>query len=575
MSPTQNSIQPATQRSATIALQRPHPTQRRTPKPWSTLAIPTLLAVLSISSFPVGAAAQVTTALETSPSGDAKSESPDAVPLTLAEVIQIALTKAYAIRQAELDVDNASAQIREGWGQVFPQISLSSSYQRNIRSANPFSGSDAGDFFSGLGLIDWLGFNEQARTDGNPSTEPITLEDFFSRQAAGLEQAGIVRSGSDNPFAVPNQMRTGVSIDQKVFDIRTFWGISGARKYLRAINEAGLQRQQQLIVNDATKAFFAALLAEESARVIALSTDRTRTTRTETAQRVAMGTAPKFQRLTAEVELANLESDLVQGRNSAAESLDQLKQLIGIPVDQPIRLSGALEDDGTYITVGGDNAVGVAIAQRADLEQARINIDLERLQQRVEKATYVPALSVFADLAYVGNVPDQRTFTISDPTDPFRFSAGQNSFFADSYWDFTVAAGFRLSWTVFDGFQARSRAQQRRIAVDRAKIQHEQLAESIRAEVTRALRNVEAAQLRISSQRRNVEQAELNYSYASTRLKEGVASPLDERQASNLLDQAQLNYYQAMFDLLVAKSDYSTALGRVPGTTTSLALGTD
>jgi outer membrane protein TolC len=53
----------------------------------------------------------------------------------------------------------------------------------------------------------------------------------------------------------------------------------------------------------------------------------------------------------------------------------------------------------------------------------------------------------------------------------------------------------------------------------------------------------------------------LNYEYALTRLREGVGTPLEERQASALLDQSRLNYLSAVYDYLIAVNKYEKAIG--------------
>jgi Outer membrane efflux protein. len=50
---------------------------------------------------------------------------PQPITLTLEEAIQIALVQNRALQSARLDVENAHAQVREAWGQVFPQVNLS------------------------------------------------------------------------------------------------------------------------------------------------------------------------------------------------------------------------------------------------------------------------------------------------------------------------------------------------------------------------------------------------------------------------------------------------------------------
>ncbi len=496
-------------------------------------------------------------------SSRAQSASSAPASITLDEAIQIALVRNYVLRDARLEVDNAQSLVREGWGQVFPQVSFNSSYTRNIKSANPFSGSDAGGFFQSLGFLDWLAFNERARTDSDPASLPISLEEFFTRQAAGLGAAGIEPVDSDNPFAIPNQFRSGVSVTQKIFDIRTFWGVAGAQKYLKELNEAGVRRQEQLLIDTVRRQYYQALLARATKEVVSESVERTRATADEATLRVARGVAPKFQRLSAEVELANLETQLIGATGNAESAIDQLKFTLGIPVSQPLRLATPLEpaDDATLRTVGLDGAVDLATQNRPDMLQADLNIEIQKVQWKVARADYFPFLDAFADLSYVGNLPDTRVSVITDPNDPFSFETRENGFFSGDYWDLTASVGFTLSWTLFDGGQRHQRVQQRTIEMDRAKIAREQLAEGVRLEVESAIRDLRTAQLRILSQEKNVERAELNYEYASARLREGVASPLVEREASELLDQSRLAYLQAVFDFNVALSRLETATG--------------
>jgi outer membrane protein TolC len=490
--------------------------------------------------------------------------------LTLDEALQIALVQNYALRESRLNVENADAQIREGWGQLYPQISAASDYTRNLKSANPFAGSAAGGLFEGLGFLGWLSFNEQARTDSDPATDPIPYIEFLQRQQQGLEQAGIQLSTGGNPFAIPNQFVSGISVTQKVFDMRAFLGASGASRYLRDLSESQFDRQEQLLIDQVKQVFYQSLLAKEQARVVSASVTRTQATLDEVARQVSQGITPKFQRLSAEVELANLETELVQAENQASTSLDNLKMTLGIPMNQTVGIRGTLEAEapGPYLNVAVEGAVDLATRRRPDLQQADINVGLMGLQRKAERATAYPTLDAFANFNYIGNVPDNRTFTLSDPTDPFQFSQGQNGFFSQAYWDQSYSVGLRVRWTIFNGFQTRARVQQRQIALQQAEIQREELTQSIRLEVEQALRNLEAARQRITSQERNVERAELNYEYVRTRLREGVADRLEERDASGLLDQSRINYLQAVHDYLIARTAFETAVGMpINGTT--------
>jgi outer membrane protein TolC len=489
---------------------------------------------------------------------------PQPITLTLEEAIQIALVQNRALQSARLDVENAHAQVREAWGQVFPQVNLSASYTRNVKSANPFAGSSAGSLFNSLGFIDWLAYNERARTDDDPTTEPISFSEFVDRQRQGLEEAGIRLRTSENPFAVDNQFVSGISIEQTLFSKTAFAAIKGA-EVLKAIRTQGVTRQEQVLIDQVRRAFYGALLAQEQVQVVAQSVERTRATLQETIQRVAQGVAPQFQRLSAEVELANLETQLIQAQNQAAQARDQLKLLLGIPVEQPVILRGKLEkpDLSRYQQVALDDAVATALERRPDLEQLRLQIKLREIDREMAKAGRYPRLSAFASLNYIGNVPDYRTLILSDPDDPFTFSQRTNDFFSRDYWNPSVNVGLRLTWTLFSGFQTSARIQQRQLAVKQAELAYAQQLEQVRLEVFQALRDLEAGRLRLISQERNIERAELNYEHARIRLREGVASPLEERQASEQLDLSRLNYLQALYDYLTAQSAYEAAVGLI------------
>ncbi len=487
----------------------------------------------------------------------------DVLALSLEEALQIAYINSYVVQDARLGVDVARAQVKEGRGQLYPQVDVSSSYTRNVRQANPFSGSSANNLFSSLGFIDWLAFNEQARTDTDNATMPLSFIEFAARQQQGLNEAGIVLSFSDNPFAVPNQFQSGITVSQKILDFSAFIAVKGASKFVQASSELALERQEQLLIDDVRSSFYQAMLASEQANVSLQSVSRTKETLHELGRQVSQGVAPKFQRLSTEVELANLETAMLQTKNAEQTALDQLKMSIGIPIDQPIRLVGQLEaeEKGAYMTISTDDAVFLALENRPDLEQIRLSIELQRINSKVTRTGYLPTLSAFANYSYIGNVPENRTFVLTDPNDPFKFSQGQNDFFSSSYWDESFNVGFTLNWRLFDGFQNRSRAQQQKLAADRAQVQYNQQLQGIRQEVALSLRNLEAARLQILSQERNVERAELNYTFARKRLEEGVSSQLEERNASEQLDQSRLNYLQAIHDFLRAQSAFETAVG--------------
>jgi len=525
---------------------------------YRTLSIVSLHAVLIVIVFfalspPLGFAQE--------PTLDNTPEPP--IVITLDEAVQIALLRNLEIQNTRLDLDMVRSQITEGYSELYPQIDFASNYTRNILQINPFTGSSAGGFFSSLGLVDWLSFNELSRTDGNPDTAPIPVEEFFLRQELGIREAGVQVQRDTNPFAIPNQFRTGLALTQKLFDARVIFGAKGAKKWLPPFTSAGILRQEQLLVDDVKRVYYSTRLVEEEVIVQRQSVARARETREELARQVALGVLPKFQRLSAEVELVNVETELVQVENRRDASLDALKLLLGINPGRNLILRGSLETGlrKQFNPIPIQEAVSVALNSRPDLEQARINIELEKVQHSVAKTEYYPDVSAFMNVNYLGNVPDYRTVLIPNQDDPFSYTSATLDYFSPAYWGWDMNGGFRLTWNLFNGFATTERVQQRTIAIKKAELGREYLFNSIQLEVERALRDVAAADRRMQSQEKNVDNADLNYTFVDARLRERVDSPIELREASNQLDQSRLNFLQAVHDYLVAISAYETALG--------------
>lgn len=483
--------------------------------------------------------------------------------LTMDEAVQTALQYSLDLRQTRLDVRNADAQVQQAWGQVMPQVDVSSNYTRNLKTANPFAGSDVTGLFAGSNASDWVAFNERARTDGNPETAPITFQRFQERQAEARAEAGITTiGGGGNPFGVDNEFRSGLTISQPLFNGRAFSAIQGAQQ-LKDVNQRGVDRETQMLADRVRQAYYGALLAQAQVRVLVQRVERTRATLEEVRTQVKQGVVPKYQQLSTRVELSNVETELVQTRNSAAQALDNLKTTMGLSVDRSIQLEDSLRRPARtpYDEVGPRSAVQTAMERRPDVEQARLNVELREVEKQTVRAEYLPTVSAVANVNYTGRVPDDRTQVLSDPTDPFSFSKQTNGFFNDSYWNPSINAGLQVNWNLFSGFQKQARMEQREVAIRRAETSYRQLELQVESQVRQALRNLEAARQRLSTQQQNVNRAETNYEHTRKRVSEGVSTQLELREASDQLDQSRLNYLQAIHDYLVARSAFETAVG--------------
>lgn len=496
-------------------------------------------------------------------------ETEDPRELTLEAAVRTALRTNHDLQLAEFDVQEADERVREAWGNLYPALDLTGSYTRNVLTANPFAGSDAANLIGGGSETDWLAFNERRRLEGG---DPISFEEFRQRQQRSIEEAGVSFGGGDNPFSVDNEFRGGLQLTQTIYNKQAFASVKGSQQF-KDVNRHALDREVQTTTNEVVSAFYRALLAREQARVRAKRMERAKETVREVAQQVKRGVTPKAQRLGAEVELSNARTQMIEARNAAELALDNLKRTIGLSPDEPIELTGSLEEqkeDGLQHlsegTLSMSKAVEQALDNRPDLKRAQLNVELRDIRKEASRSEFFPSVQAVANFNYSGRVPDDRsrvqTENPDDPTDPFFYREQQRGFFDSDFWNPDLSVGLQLTWNLFSGFQRSARVQQAAIQRRRAETQRQQLRQAVKVEVRRAVRDLENARERIATQKTTVRRAEQNYDHVSKRVAEGASRPIELREASDQLDQSRLNYLQAIYDYLVARSDLETALGR-------------
>ena len=498
---------------------------------------------------------------------------PGALALSVEDAIEIALEQGYAVRLAGLDVETAESQVSEAYGGLFPRVEGTSNYTRNVVQSNPFAGSSAASLFSGGAATGWLQFNELARTDGDPATAPITLAEYNRRVGVGQTEVGYNPANAANPFGTDNTVTNQLSVTQPLYSPTALAAVKGARSLVE-VNEAGLQQQRDETVHQVRQLYYAAALAQAQAGVLEGSLERTTSTFNDATLLVAQGVRPRLEQLNAEVDVANVETELVAARAQAATATDRLLIALALPVETPVALATPLAVptadlfEVAALAAGTDgDTVDLSwldLDARPDIRQARLAIQLQEVQKSVTRAATLPGLSAFANLSYNGNIPDdRRSVFAADPLDPFTFTDVEPGPFDGQYWQPAVSVGLRLNWTLFDGFQTRRRVQQDQIAIDRAEIQLAQAQNAASLEVASAARQLRSARERLDAQTRTVRTAQTAYVFATERLDVGVAPLLDVRLASDNLEQARLNLLQAAYDALVARSDYERATGTI------------
>ncbi len=503
---------------------------------------------------------------------------PSTLRVSLAEAVEIAIARNFALNRSRLDVRTADQQVREAWSEIYPRIDGSASYTRQLEQLNPFAGSAAGDLFGG-GFGDagaYLTENERRVAAGQPE---LGFQEFVEQratnQAVAFTDAGGEVNPSDNPFLIDNSFRFDLTATQLIYDHRAFVSLGGAKK-LREQQRAAFRDSARNTVRSVVEAYYRVILTRDQVDIFRRSETRARNEVEETQARVQQGTRPQIQLLSTQVRLANAEAVRIRAENDARDALDLLKLELGLSYEDDIVPSDPLirPKAGELPVITMDEALGIAADSRPDFRAAQLQVDLREVDEGVTYAEFLPVIDAFFTLALVGQVPSNRTVVVAeeDPragagevsNDPLNFQGETLDFFDSSYWGPDIRAGVRLNWKLFNGFGTMSQLEQKKAATRQARSQLLELTQRIKTEVSRSLRTLRSNLEQLESQDQNVQNAELNYEHARIRVEQGAGDQVLLRDANEQLDNSRLNYLQSVYDYRLAEVQYMVAVGQPP-----------
>lgn len=258
--------------------------------------------------------------------------------------------------------------------------------------------------------------------------------------------------------------------------------------------------------------------------------------------RFEAGTVSGFERLRAEVAVANAKTPLITARNDYRLAIESLRQQLGLSVrrtDAPEKAPDVVGKlDYVPSTFDLASATQSARANRPDLQR------LTRLEEATEQGITTARSGYYPTLAVVGG---------------WDLRGGMTHSFGDRREGFY--AGLQSNWNIFDGratagrvAQARSVAEQTRLTVVEREI-------TVEVEVRRAFSTWQEATELVDASGRVVEQAEEAVRLANARYNAGTGTQLDVLQAQVELTTARTNQVQAFYNYNVAVATLREAMG--------------
>lgn len=261
-----------------------------------------------------------------------------------------------------------------------------------------------------------------------------------------------------------------------------------------------------------------------------------------TTDRFDAGTVSGFEKLRAEVAVANAKTPLITARNDYRLAIESLRQALGLTARQPDSLEKAPEVVGTLTYEPSSFELPVATASahanRPDLQR------LAKLTAAGEQSVTTARSGYYPNLDLVGG---------------WQLRKGATNHFNDSRDGLFV--GLESQWAIFDGRRTAGRVAQARSFVEQTRLTLEQSELAAEVDVRRAYSSWQEAKELVEASKRVVEQAEEAVRLANARYSAGTGTQLDVLQAQVDLTTARSNQVQAFYNYNVAIAALRQAMG--------------
>ena len=303
-------------------------------------------------------------------------------------------------------------------------------------------------------------------------------------------------------------------------------------------------RGQMDIIHEVTRGFYQLY---RTTRMVEIAEERLRNS--NEALRVASlksesGLIPEGELLAVEVEVAQDQADLSAANGSLERQKDIFKQMIGL--DMKLDISIYTELDRELILIDEELALREALANRLELEEASLDIDLQGIE--VDRAKRTRELK--------GNISGFYDFTGVSTLGSGSLGDLINSSI-DNLGERPPNRGvmLTLSYPISDWGRGKARVQQAKINLDDKKLRLENMKNTIIKEVRDIVRTVRESQNRLQIHEKNQELAQRSYKIFIMRFENGDISSQELAIERERLSSVQLNYLVAYIDNKLALSD--------------------
>jgi outer membrane protein TolC len=384
----------------------------------------------------------------------------------------------------------------------------------------------------GIALADWL---PQVNATGN-------AQHYF--QLPTTYVPNFANPGSPGTFTTSGLANTSTLSLQGTQAIYNPTVALAARtsRFSRQYFKQSTQSTQINVVAEVSKAFYDVLLSQKQLAITDAEIVRLRRSVKDAFDRYNAGIVDKIDYKQATIALNNSLAQRKQSAEAITSKTAFLKQVMGYAPEKPVQLaydSLRLEQE----TVIDTNQV-LDVNRRIEYNQLQTQRTLQTLNVDYYHAIFQPSLSAFGSYNlgfFNSNLPElySRSFPNS-------------------------LMGLNIAIPIFTGTKRLQNLSKARLQVDRVDLDIVNTRNIISTQYVQALAEYKSSYNDYITLRQNVALARDVYTVVSLQYREGIKTYLNVISAQSDLHTAELNYFNALFNVLSSKIDLEKALGTLP-----------
>jgi outer membrane protein len=448
----------------------------------------------------------------------------DTLFLTLEQAVDRAVRDSEEMAAARATLARAEAQVVQATAGALPQLSSNLVYNRAIRTI--FDEAAAPPPVSDTLIPPAFDLNK-APEERFDLLSDLLVDDFIGALFRGL------------PFGRKNTYIATFSLSQPLYMGGKIGAARKVARHFRTAAQDQVEEAEAEIVLQVRGAYLTASLAQRLLRIAVESRRVAEEHFRQVEDFYQAGTVSEFDLLRARVDLENRDPVVIQAENGATLALLELKRLVNIPAERPVRLVTIMEPAVTEVD---EVELKRWVLDRPVLSAAQEAVAMRQEALKIARGDRLPTVALQGTMGFQG-FPDNAL--------PPGFDEWRK--------DWSVALA--LSVPIFDGFRTRGQIDQAQADLQVARVEESQLREALELQLEATLAQYRSVRAQIDARRQTVVLAERTLELADARFASGLSTQLEVSDAALLLDQARVNEVQALYDYVQVLAQFERLSG--------------